>query len=420
MKSNLKEQYIVGLTLAMVAFLFLLLSDKSREYIWSDAEGYYMYLPALTLYGFSDLPVRTVNQFSKIESTGRFYDKYTSGVAIIQAPFYALASLYAAVSKDFEVNGYSKPFQHSILWAALFYAFSGLFILYKVLRRDYSLFVVVAGLICLFFGTNLLYYTYREPGMAHVYAFFLWTLVLWRTPKIYENASWKNFFILALIVGLLVFIRPSNAVAAIFILFYNLPNLRERIKFIANHILKFGLLLIPISVLSILQVLMWKHMLGETVLFSYNSEPGFIYFASPKIMNVLFHVHNGLFIYAPVLLFALIGLITGIIHKKKNFILLAVILFISTYIFASWWAWWFGGAYGHRCYVDLLPLLAIPLVYVFDIISKSRLMAIKGLTILIAALFIYYSIHMTVLYRSPWDGPGFGWKEYWAIVDKMF
>lgn len=414
-----KELYIIGAFLALIALTIYSASNKSANYSWSDAEGYYMYLPALTIYGFSDIPLRTPGQFPKNERTGRHYDKYTAGVALMQLPFYCLASVYAGVSTKYEVDGYAPPFQWSILLAALFYVFCGLFMLYRYLRKNYSSIVSVAALICIFFGTNLFYYTYWEPGMAHAYAFFLWVMLICYADKIYETSSWKNFFTLSVIISLLVFIRPSNAVGAILILFWNAGNLRTRFQFIARHFTKYAILILPFLFFGILQLLLWRHMNGETLFYSYTSEPGFIYFNKPKIGNVLFHVHNGLFIYAPILALSVIGLFVGVIRKQQNFILIATILALSTYVFASWWAWWFGGAYGHRCYVDLLPLFAIPIAYLFQLLSRTRIFEINILSFLVCAILIYYSIQMTIAYRSPWDGPNFGWAEYWAIFREV-
>ena len=134
----------------------------------------------------------------------------------------------------------------------------------------------------------------------------------------------------------------------------------------------------------------------------------------------MFHVHNGLFIYAPILLFSVAGLFLGLVNCKRNYLLILIILTLSTYIFGSWWAWWFGGAYGHRCYVDLLPLFAIPMARILDRIRKGRSILLKLAVSLLLIVFLWYSIGMTEIYHSPWDGPDFGWPEYWEQVRKVF
>jgi hypothetical protein len=215
-------------------------------------------------------------------------------------------------------------------------------------------------------------------------------------------------------------VRPSNAIGAIAILFWDFSSVRERLQFVLKNIVKYASLIVPFVVLGICQILLWRHMSGEAVYFSYNAEPGFIYFGSPKIGNVLFHVHNGLFIYAPVLALSILGLAFGIATKQRNYLLVSIVLVLFTYVFASWWAWWFGGAYGHRCYVDLLALMSFPMAYLFSLIAKSKFIALKVVAMMLIVLMVYYSIEMTLAYRSPWDGPNFGWPEYWDIVKSIF
>jgi len=62
----------------------------------------------------------------------------------------------------------------------------------------------------------------------------------------------------------------------------------------------------------------------------------------------------------------------------------------------------------------------LPLAYLFYQVSISRFVTLKVLSVLVCALLVYYSLHMTIAYRSPWDGPGFGWTEFWVIVEKGF
>ena len=418
---SIREKRILWVVTSLIIAIIFGASDKNWVYIQSDAEGYHMYLPALTLYGgFSDLPVRTTIQYERIPETGNYYFKYTSGVAIMQLPFHGLAHVYTAIDSKHERNGTSPPFQWSIIFAALCYVFCGMSLLYLFLREHYSILISAVTVLSLFVGTNLLYYTIYEPGMSHAYCFFLWVLVLRLSRKIYRMPSWGNFLALSLVVGLLVFIRPTNALAALAILFWDMESLRQRIAFVGKHFLKYASLLGFFAVFAVIQVELWRHMAGEYVLFSYNSEPGFIYLGAPKILNVLFHVHNGLFIYAPILVLPVIGLILGMFKRQKNFVLIASILAIATYLFGSWWSWWFGGAYGHRCYIDFIPLFAIAMAFLLSFLYKQKYYWLLGLAGVIIFITVYYSAGMTSLYRPPWDGPDFGWPEYWKLFRRVW
>lgn len=390
---------------------------------YSDAEGYYLYLPALFIYGdFKSIPIKSPGQFTKMESTGNVYDKYTFGVSIMQLPFFLVADLYAAKSNR-QRDGYSKPYQIAIALAGFSYGFLGLYLIFLALKVRFQKTHVLLALIALLFGTNLLHYIFIEPGMSHVYSFFLVALMILYTPKLYEDHSWRRFFVYSMIVSLIVFIRPSNIVIVLYYLFYQVTSvekLKGRINFIRENIAKHFLLIIPFLILSFIQIMIWHDMVGERVIFSYNNEPGFIYWSNPKMLNVLFHVHNGLFIYAPVLLFAVAGLLMGLFQKKGDTLVILIILLVSTYIFGSWWAWWFGGAYGHRCYIELLPFFAFGLVLLFQVLDHSRYRILQVAIFGLIGLCIFYSLKLMAKYLPPWDGPGWTWDTWWEAVSKIF
>lgn len=405
--------WIVFILLGMSLFLF---TNKNRIYTKADAEGYYMYLPALTIFGFDDLPVRTTEQFSRIEKTGRYYTKYTAGVALMQSPFYAIASLISGYSKEYAMDGYSRQYQRMILLSAVFYAMAGLGLLYTFLRKQFSVFISALAVLAIFLGTNTYYYTVEESGMSHIYSFFLWVLLICISDRIYRKPAWKWFVVLSLVISLLVFIRPTNIIASVVVLGWNMTDLRSRVTFIKEQFLKYVILPVPFIMLSAGQLLLWRYMAGSFVLFSYSEEPGFIYFLRPKILQVLFHVHNGLLIYAPILLLSVAGLIIGIVRKAPNFRILGFVLISLTYVIGSWWTWWFGGAFGHRCYVDVMAIFAIGIAYFFQQVSLSRYIAIKWIIGVVTIFFMYYSIRMTEIYAYPWEGPGFMWAQFWEKV----
>ncbi|MBL0009093.1 MAG: hypothetical protein IPP25_18465 [Saprospiraceae bacterium] len=102
------------------------------------------------------------------------------------------------------------------------------------------------------------------------------------------------------------------------------------------------------------QLMYWKEMTGHWLYYSYTEE-GFKYWNEPKIAAVLFDVQNGLFLYSPLVLLMMTGIVMGLFKKNFQAPVVLLIFSIATYFFASWWAWWFGGAFGHRCYVEFTP-----------------------------------------------------------------
>ena len=61
--------------------------------------------------------------------------------------------------------------------------------------------------------------------------------------------------------------------------------------------------------------------------------------------------------------FALIGF--GLMFKKKEKNIIAIFLPVVIYFYVAscWWDWWFGGSFGYRTMIDVMPLLAFGLAY---------------------------------------------------------
>jgi hypothetical protein len=119
--------------LAMLLFACVRAADLPYRFsdgiIWSDSEGYYLYLPALFINGgFEDLDVRTEIQLPVMEGTNKRFTKYTSGVAMLELPFFLVAHQLSKWSGK-KADGYSAYYIYSIQIAALFYGFLALWLL---------------------------------------------------------------------------------------------------------------------------------------------------------------------------------------------------------------------------------------------------------------------------------------------------
>lgn len=57
--------------------------------IWSDGEGYYVYLPSVFIFhDFVKDAVRDTGYIKAFQDTGKIFSKYTCGVAILEMPFF--------------------------------------------------------------------------------------------------------------------------------------------------------------------------------------------------------------------------------------------------------------------------------------------------------------------------------------------
>jgi hypothetical protein len=344
--------------------------------IRSDGLGYYLYLPATFIY--HDFSLQSIAElFNKgyipdvtpslwkysgpalWESSTNYLIKYPLGTALLMMPFFFVACL-AALLTNTPVDGFSPLFQYAAASAGLVYAIAGIATLWKVLERHFRQNTILIVMLGLVFGTNLFHYATYDSVFSHVYSFFLFSVFLYIVQRIYSQGSARYFIIGGTVAGLIIITRPTNGLWLLFGVLYgvnSLQSMSDRLTFWKYHTTKvvYGALLC-VGVIS-LQLLYWKIVTGHLVVFSYQGE-GF-YFTTPEIFNVLFSVRKGLFFWSPILL----TVVPGIYYLDKKapeyFVPTLLFLPLNIYVISSWHSWFYGGSFGHRAFIESLPLFAI-------------------------------------------------------------
>lgn len=416
-------------TLLVCLFFIFLLIAYSRNYnnmagtIWADTEGYYMYLPAVFIqHSLHHVPERSMD--IKKNEQGEIMMKYTCGVAFFYLPFF-LGSHAFAYLLHYNTSGFSEPYYFGIMLCGVFWAMVGIFLLLKLLRRYFTRWVAWLTSLCILLGTNYFFYTTRWMGMSHVYNFVLVCGLLLLADNYYKQPRTKTAINIGLLLGWLVLIRPTNLVALLCLLFYHIVSLedaKERLLLLTGR-WKDVFISIPFFIIPLLpQVLYWKEMTGKWINYSYSGE-SFIYWNRPKIAAVLFDTQNGLFLYSPILLIMFVGIGLAAKDRRANSINVLATFTIITYVFASWWAWWFGAAYGHRCYIDFYPLFALPMAVAIERIFLQPKPALKYSAFTLIALLVVYNIGMTQIFDQTgiWDGPDWrwNWSKWWGTVREI-
>ncbi len=394
------------------------------HYIWTDAEGYYMYLPAVFVYGgFENLPARTPYQFKHHPNTKKVFTKFTYGVALMELPFYG-AAYFLRMLRGLGLKRYAvADYSVALLVAACFYGVLGLFFLFFALKQRFKTWLpALLTVAVLLLGTNLLHYMTRAPGMAHAYLFFLAGAFVFLTPRLFEKPSYGNYLLAGLLLGLMILIRPTMAVAALYPMFYGIHNAEDfkaRIGFFKHHFKKIALAVLPVGLVWLPQMYYWHYVTGHWIYYSYEKE-GFDFLANPQILKVLFSPLNGWLLYNPVMLIPLLGLFPLLKGNRYNSVVILGIVAISTYVFGSWWCWWFGGAYGHRSYIELLPFLAFPLCFVASFIFSKPRGVFKWSLLALIVLFCYYNLRMNYLYEGVWSERWWSWENYLPVLKQVF
>lgn len=414
-------QWLITVATCLLITSYFHSGKKINGVIWSDQEGYYIYLPAVFVHGgFEDVPCG--NGCTEVETPNgkRVFTKYTYGVALMESPFFLVAHAVAPIF-GFTHDGRSLPYIWAVMIAAICYMLLGLWLLSKLLRElGYSKVLQWLVPLAILLGTNLFYYTFRESGMSHVYSFFLFSLLTYASHRKSNSTDFLWTLLTAIPLAIIVLIRPTNAIAILIPIMWG-ASFRE----IPSTLKKFLLdwrwtltLILACLVLFSPQLLYWKLVTGKYLFYSYGDE-GFIYWNRPKMFEVLFSPQNGWLIYSPIMLSALFGLGVMMKEKIKGWQMSAVLFVLATYVFGSWWAWWFGGAYGHRCYVDFLPVFAVPFAVGTNLLINRNFLLRYGFVVL-AVLAIFVNVRMCDIYHGMWDGPDWTWYSYFNKLKEVF
>jgi hypothetical protein len=380
-----------------------------------DSLGYYTYLPAVFIHHDIDNldlttfhRVKTALNITKPEELHQNYHtgnivngkrliQYTSGIAILQMPFFFIA--HAIVKPlGYEADGYSQPYKTLIFFGNIFYVMLGLWVLRKILRGyDFSELIVSLSLFLIAFATNLYYFSVYSGYMGHSYLFALYAFLIWHTIKFYENPNVKSVFLMGFFTGLIALIRPIDGLIALVPLLYGIfswSDFRERFKFFVKNktLVTIGLMGAIIPILP--QLFYWKHITGHWVFNSYLNQ-GFIFNFS-QLKEGLVSFKNGWLIYTPIMFFALIGMY--FIWRKqdiKTALRLPISLFLPIYIclIYFWWCFYYINGFGSRPMIDTYALLAIPLsICIEKIINKRWLFRFW---LFLAAFFTWLNVFQT-------------------------
>ncbi|MCB9178796.1 MAG: hypothetical protein H6590_05175 [Flavobacteriales bacterium] len=394
--------------------------------LWADRAGYFSYLPATFKYGFhaAELPAGldtlTGNGFVLDAASNTLRTKYTSGVAMLQAPFYlAVHAIGSALGMD--PSAYGSLDHAAVLIAGPVYASLGLVFLFLFLGSfaewDLSLRTRIFLLFALFAGSNLFYYAVFDPGMSHVYSFFLFTalLLLWRRVFSHGTGRFPSPLTTGLVIGLITLIRPTNLifVASSWLIVGLLSGRPFSIRPMLNDRRGSLLIILAALVVWIPQMIYWKFAFGSYLVWSYPGE-GFTEWAHPHVAQFLFSTNNGLLPYVPLFMVLLAGTIAQWAQGSIQVAALTWITFgIVALLGSSWWVWHFGCGYGSRTMVEYLAFFA-PALFAFHQWMARRGSGIPSVVLL--SLLILLQLKMVHSYGSCWFQGDWNWAAYTELI----
>ena len=410
-KNKISLITVLLIVIYIVSFPFL--NGFSNPFTY-DTFGYYLYMPMAFLY--SDLGVTDYSLIENLQNTqgisesiyqlnkldnGNYLNKYPAGLSVLLTPFYLIGHFIAGFT-GFSKNGFSFPYQVAITLGCLFYISTSLFILRNLLLRFFSDKIVAITIILICLGTNFLNEVTTNTTMPHGLLFFVYGCIFLVTINWHKNKSIVNSILLGTILGLAVISRPSEIVAVLIPLFWEVKSFSGFKKKIVDNIkfFKNRLLLVLFSFFSVIfiQMLYWKIYGGSFIINTYNNPGEGLDLLNPHIFDFLFSFKKGWIIYTPMVLFSFVGFY--FLKRKNSTLFLSFLLYtvFNFYIVSSWTNWWYGHSFGSRAMVQSYVVLAFLLAYFIREISNFK----KGFQFISAtfiALFLSLNLFQTYQFK---------------------
>lgn len=312
-KTN-KILLLILLNLTILINLIVVLHPNWQ--IGGDGYGYYTYLRSLAF----DRDFDFKNEFQqfddlygtkmapRITKIGRVGNQFSIGPSIFWTPFFLVGHFANKLSPtigDYQLPGFNAPYQIAVSFGSIIYFLIGLVFLYQGLKKFFSEKLAFWLTSISWLISPLVYYLVYEPSMSHALDFFILTILFYYFIKFRDNNRPNNLIVLGIILGLAMLIRWQNllfGLLPLYLIFQSANKLKSACYFLLAVFLIFS----P-------QLLMWKYLYGSSILAPQGSN--FFNLFTPHLGKFLFSGYHGLFIWHPLLIFGVIGLLLA--FKKQ-------------------------------------------------------------------------------------------------------
>ena len=315
---------------------------------------------------------------------GHYFSAYTPGPGILAVPVYMLPVL-AGVSAAAWASELEKVSAVAITALSVVFLF---WALAELVSRRWALVLAVIYA----FGTSSWSVSSQALWQHGPSQLFLTVLLfcLVRGMKEERFFAYAGFAMSSAIV-----MRPTDALIALPVaacVLYTRPR----------SILRFGLFALP-PMVGLLLYYARSGLADEGV---WNTTtPVWAFFAQVPLVHglagLLMSPSRGLFVYSPVLLFSVAGLLWVALCGPVLLKATAVGVVLNVLVVSKWFVWWGGYCWGPRLLADTAPILCFFLYPVTGFLDRHRLM--KGVFVLFAALSIGMHALGAFFYDGRWD-----------------
>jgi hypothetical protein len=287
--------------------------------------------------------------------TGRIANRFAIGTSLAILPFMAAVHLFV------RGDGYGAPYELAAGVGSALYAFLGLSLLYTLGRRRVGADRALVAILTIWLATPLVYYMTIEPLMSHAVSMGLVTALLaaWMAAR---DTDWgpARWAVLGVLGGFAAIVRYQDAV------FVTIPVIDAVAtgavwRKPARGALALLALVATFALVVSIQLFANVYYYGSPRPLGYPAPTAF-HWLTPAVGTVLFSLHSGLFVFAPVTLMALVGLYALWRAEPMPGALLALALVMQVYLIGAWLSPDQGAAFGNRMLLSSTPVFALGLM----------------------------------------------------------
>ena len=337
--------------------------------------------------------------------TGHLDNHFTVGPAILWSPFLLLAHAGVLIARAFgsavPADGFSAPYRIAMAFATGLYGFIGLLLSFRLARHYVEERWALLSTIAIWWASSLPVYMYFNPSWSHAHSAFAVALFLFYWHKTRSSRAvgqWRQWLVLGLCAGLMMNVYYPNTLILAVLLVEAVPQYlaalrsRERGGHSVTQLLLRHFLFFAVIFASLVPTLIARQIVsGSPFDTGYISLKDWLW-RSPVFLSVLFSSNHGLFVWTPLLLLSIIGLVVFAFRRPAagRPLLVAALCF---YFFIACYPDWAGiSSFGNRFFVSLTSLFVIGLAVFLSAISgffRSRRVATATASIVLAYFILW-------------------------------
>jgi hypothetical protein len=337
--------------------------------------------------------------------TGRRINFGTIGCAILWAPFYAVGDVLARATGA-DVDGYSKPYIAAVAYGSAVYGFLAVvFAILTARRLGFSAFIAA---VAVWLGTPLLFYMYVAPPFSHACSAFGVALFTYVWIRVREDWSVRGLAALGAAGALMAMVREQDlffiAGPAVDFLWSRVSEARPPAVASAKAGGAIGIVAAIIAFVAVFTPQAVTYLVLNGHLGPHSSVARKMNWMSPNALHVLFSTEHGFFVWTPLALIAILGLVASAVRpvasavppaasafRRKDPIWLCFLLMVALqiYVGGSVESWTVAGAYGQRRFIALTAAMVIGLCGM-QYAMKST--AARRTLMTVVALAVYWNL----------------------------